>query len=145
MADPAQVSVGGAPCGLCAQTEIAEWCSGPDVHTADVQELAWTCARYVHGDDATAEQARWFLDDAEAMSGTVHGPHFYISAGGGREVALTNVNDYFEVNGVTFWLDPNGEMGTVPTPASLCPTCGQCYPDDDDLAIHLDEEPTHAT
>lgn len=126
-------------CEICAQTEMPETCFGAEIHTGEVQNCAWALARYVHGPDATAEQASWFLEDAESAVSVVHGPHFYISAGGGREVALTNVDGFFEINGVTFHLDPNGEMGTVIEPSTLCPVCARCFFDGDDMEIHAEE------
>ena len=125
-------------CAICRETELAEFCS--TAHTEDVQALAWALARYLHGDDATHEHASWFLDDAESAEGIVHGPHYYISAGGGREVALTNVDGFFEINGVTFCLDPNGEAGTVIEPASVCPICARCFMDQDNMEIHIEED-----
>lgn len=134
-------SVGPAvACGICRTTSAAEFCSGSEIHTEEVQKLAWALAQYVRGSEATAEQASWFLEDAESAVSIVRGPHFLISAGGGQEVSLTNVDGFFEINGVTFHLDPNGEAGTVIEPSSVCPVCARCFMDSDDMETHIEED-----
>lgn len=123
------------PCPLCVAGGFPEFCSSE--HTDDVRELAWALSRYVQGRDATAEQASWFLEDAAAMEGEVS-PPFEVTNGGGKEVVLHNSDGFFAVNGVIFWLDPNGEAGTVPWKAAVC-ECHQPFPDEDELARHRDE------
>jgi hypothetical protein len=128
------------PCAICRVGDVPEWCS--EAHTEAVQDLAWCLARYVQGDSATAVQAGWFIEDAEAMVSDLGEPPWAVTRGGGTEVALVDDDSCFEVNGVPFWFDVNGEYGTVPILAHKCEVCGRLFGDGDDVTLHVEDEHT---